>query len=302
MILLRPPRLPIHDGHLDEHGALVAAALLVGKRLSAIYLGKYSLYLLRRIVLGVELLDAVVTQAAADALEETVTHAQGIHERSERTYLDTRHLGQTVYIRTEGRGVLHGHGLVGAPRRQHAAAERLLAAAQMVFERVDGIIRSAYHLHVITPQQPTRRIFGLRQQGIATVVYRTCRGGAQQLLHAEGGLEFEMRPVIQRVAHGIWYRLGPLLETLPIRSVTRTVTLRHTVRTHGAPLVVVAVEPYLRKAAETVILGYVARVEMAMVIYDRHLGRMVVIETACRLGLQQEVLVVEFFHNFRHTG
>jgi len=35
---------------------------------------------------------------------------------------------------------------------------------------------------------------------------------------------------------------------------------------------------------------------VAMVVDDRHLGRMVVVKTLRSLGLQQEVVVVELFH------
>ena len=123
------------------------------------------------------------------------------------------------------------------------------------------------------------------------------RSGVEQFRHPEGGLQFEVGPVVERVAHRIGNRLGPLLELLPIgRILARAILLIDPVGAHGAPFVVVAFEPDLRQVVETVIRSHVLGNQVAMVVDDRHLGRMVVVKTLRSLGLQQEVVVVELFH------
>ena len=103
--------------------------------------------------------------------------------------------------------------------------------------------------------------------------------------------------MVERVAHRIGNRLGPLLELLPIgRILARAILLIDPVGAHGAPFVVVAFEPDLRQVVETVIRSHVLGNQVAMVVDDRHLGRMVVVKTLRSLGLQQEVVVVELFH------
>ena len=74
--LLGPAGLMVHRGELDQHGGLELADLLGRQRLPAVYLIKNSVDLGLRIILGVELLDAVVRKAAADRPEELVTHAR----------------------------------------------------------------------------------------------------------------------------------------------------------------------------------------------------------------------------------
>ena len=167
----------------------------------------------------------------------------------------------------------------------------------MVLKRVDGIVRRADNLHIVAAHQASCRVFGLLQHCRATVIYIACRRGREQTLLTKGSLEFEVSPVIERVAHRIGYGLGPLLKLLPVRCITRAVTLRHAICTHGTPLIVIAIEPYLRKRAETVIRGYILGIEMAVVIDNGHLRRMVVIEALGRRALQQEIRVVKLFHN-----
>ena len=58
----------------------------------------------------------------------------------------------------------------------------------------------------------------------------------------------------------------------------------------------VAFEPDLRQVVEAVVLGDIRGNQVAMVVDDRHLGRMVVVKTLRSLGLQQEVVVVKLFH------
>ena len=239
----------------------------------------------------------MVREAAAHRLEELVTHTQGVDHVGEFRDRDPRDLGEFLDVGPEIGGRFDGHRLVGAPRREHLHRKAVLTHLDVVFERVDRVVRRADHLDVVVPHQAARMVFGLLQEGRTAVVDLARRRGVQELRHPEGGFQFQVRPVVERVAHRIGNRLGPLLELLPVgRILARAVTLLDTVRAHGTPLVVVAFEPDLRQVLEAVVRSHVLRDQMAMIVDDRLFGRVFVIKPLRRFGLQQKILVVELFH------
>src|SRR5690606_37356340 len=65
------------------------------------------------------------------------------------------------------------------------------------------------------------------------------------------------------------------------------------VRAHRTPLVVVPAQPQLRQIAELVVLGDLRGGEVAVIVEDGLVLRHLVIEFACDLGLEQEVVVDE---------
>ncbi len=166
-----------------------------------------------------------------------------------------------------------------------------------MFERIDGIIRRADCLDVIVLHQPAGMVFGFLKQ-VRTVIVNLpgCRR-IQQFRDTERRFQFEVRPVIQRIAHRVGNRLGPLFEFLPVgRILAGTVTFVNTVGTHRTPLVVVTLQPDFREILELVIGSHIFGNQVAMVIDNRHLSRMFVVETLRSRCLQQEVVVIELFH------
>ena len=108
-----------------------------------------------------------------------------------------------------------------------------------------------------------------------------------------------MSPMIKRIAKGIGYGLCPFLKLLPIAGIlTSTILLIDTVGTHSTPLIVVATQPKFCDALETVVISYHLWYQMTMIIDNRHLCRIVVIQILSNLGLQDEILVVESFHKY----
>ena len=83
MELLCPSCLVVHHAELHQHSTLILAYLLVGELLATIHLRKDLLNLQLGVILGVELLNAVVAQAATHALEVAVTHLQSINKCGE---------------------------------------------------------------------------------------------------------------------------------------------------------------------------------------------------------------------------
>ena len=71
------------------------------------------------------------------------------------------------------------------------------------------------------------------------------------------------------------------------------------VRAHGTPLVVIALQPYLEKVLEPTVVGNVGRREMRVVVENRLRRGILVIQTFGRLGLQQEIIMDEFQRGLR---
>lgn len=86
-----------------------------------------------------------------------------------------------------------------------------------------------------------------------------------------------MRPMIKRISHRVRHRLGPFKEFLIRGLISGDVFLGNAIRSHRPPFVMVSAQPYLRKILELVILRYLPGIQMAMVINDGHLRRMLVI-------------------------
>lgn len=172
----------------------------------------------------------------------------------------------------------------------------------MVLQRIDGVVGGADDLDVVVLHQTAGEELGLLQL-LGALVVNLARGlRAEQVGDAERRLELQVGPVVQGVAHGIRNRLCPLLELLPIGSILACAEpLVDAVGTHGAPLVMVALQPDFRQVVEAVVRGHVPWNEVAMVVDDRHLGGVLVVEPFGGTRLQQEVVVVELFHD-RYFG
>src|SRR5688500_6587969 len=77
----------------------------------------------------------------------------------------------------------------------------------------------------------------------------------QAVTHTEGIFQLQVGPVPERIAQRVRHRAGPRFELLPSARLAGDEPLGHAVGPHGAPLVVVAVEPELADAGEAMVLG-----------------------------------------------
>ena len=105
--------------------------------------------------------------------------------------------------------------------------------------------------------------------------------------------------MVEWIAEGVRNGLSPFLKLLPVGCVlTCAESFVNSVRTHCTPLIVVAHKPYLCNRLETFVLCYHLRDEVTMVVDDRHLLCVFVIEFLSGFCLQQKILVHECFHNY----
>ena len=137
------------------------------------------------------------------------------------------------------------------PRQENSAAESVAAARSQISRRV-------------RPKQP--------------------------IADPQRPLQFEVRPVIERIAERFGNGPGPLLELLPVRGVASDVALGDAGGTHRAPLVVIAVEPDLRKVLEATVRGDLLRGKVGMIVDDRQVAGVLVIQLNGAIVLEEEVL------------
>ena len=91
----------------------------------------------------------------------------------------------------------------------------------------------------------------LRKRGIGSLP--DCRGGIliEQVGNTEIALQFEMGPMIERIAQGVRNGSRPGQEFFVRRGVAGDVSFRDAVGAHGTPFVMVAFEPYFEEIGES---------------------------------------------------
>src|SRR5690606_34159046 len=122
---------------------------------------------------------------------------------------------------------------------------------------------------------------------------RAGRRGTEQIVDAEVPPQFEMGPVVERVAQAVRHGGRPGRELLPGVGITGAETLGHPIGAHGPPLVVIAFEPDLGQRGETTIGGDVLRRQVTVVIENRLAGGVLVKQPARRVTVKEEVLADE---------
>ena len=235
------------------------------------------------VVAGVEVLQAVVGELAAHGGEEVVTLLEGFLQVGVGVDLHVGGLAEFLQVFLVGLGVLDGHGLVGTPGGDDLGAERVLGDHLVPAQVVGRVVGGADGLHVELADEGLAAEFGRGELGVALLEDLTGGLGGEELVDAEHAAELQVRPVVERVAHRVGHGLGPLLEGLPGAVLAAgQVVLGHAVGAHRTPLVVVAVvavhQPELGDVAELDVLGDLLGHQVAVVVDDGHLLRMLVIE------------------------
>ena len=298
VILLSPVCIIVHFCTNSKECILILANLLNRKLLSAHSLSEDSLNLRICILLIIELLDTVVRKLATILCEEVVTLLKSINHILESSDGNTSYFAKLIDIFSIV-WLLDVHSLVRTPCRNHLNLETTLASLLVVAKVVDWIICSTYALYIIMTHQTTSAKLWLQQFLVTLVINLTCCLWRKKLIDTESSLKLKVSPMIKRVAESIRYGLSPLLKLLPVRCILScTETLINTISTHSTPLVVVATKPKLCDALKLVVVSNHLRNQMAMVIDDRHLSRMIVKQILCSLCIQQEVFIHKLFHVF----
>ena len=121
----------------------------------------------------------------------------------------------------------------------------------------------------------------------------------QQFVDAEVAFQFEMRPVIERIAERVRDGTRPREEFIARIGGASDVRFGNAVGTHRAPLVMVAFKPRFEKIVEAAIGGDVGGRKMRVIVEDWLGCGVGIVEATRRFGLQEEVVVDEGHHGLR---
>src|SRR6266481_8244073 len=110
------------------------------------------------------------------------------------------------------------------------------------------------------------------QPFIGLLPYMGSAGLVQKVINAEIALQLKMGPVIQRITQRVRDCFCPCGKLLIGVSIAGAVAFRHAITTHGAPFIVVSLQPDLKQVIEPAILCYLPGGEMAMVVKNRLAG------------------------------
>jgi hypothetical protein len=113
----------------------------------------------------------------------------------------------------------------------------------------------------------------------------------QQFVDSEIAFQFQVRPVIQRIAQRGRHGARPGEVFLVRKSVAGALAFRHPVGPHGAPFVVIAFQPDLEKILEAPVFRHILGRQMAMIIQNRLVLGELVIQPPRGLGVEQEIFV-----------
>ncbi len=251
------------------------------------------------LVIGtVEILQAVVGKLASIRGKIVVPFLQGFLESRIGVDFHIGCLTQALQIGLVRLGALDGHGGVRPPGWNHFHAKGMLGDHLVPAQVVGRIIRGADHFHIESADDGLAAEFGRSEFGIALLEDLAGRGRAEQFIYSEHAAEFQMRPVVQRVPHGIGNGFSPFLEGFPGAVFsTGEVLFAYAIGPHRTPFIVVTImpvhQPELGNVAELDVFGNLLRHQVAVIIDDGHFRCMGVIQRVRRITLQHKMIVNE---------
>ena len=254
-----------------------------------------------------DVIQTVVRSAAAHLGKELDALGQSVGDAVDAGQLFLAHnSGQLAHVLGKA-GLVDVDCLIGAEGRSHGELDGgvfldLLVPVQII----DGVIGGADEGHVGLLDQAADGQLGIVLQLVVAQVPDFLSGIAvQHALVAKEHMQLEVGPVVHRVADGHGQSLCKLLEALAVGLITGDVLLGHTVGTHHAPLVVVAkvaavrvaaAQPYLSDVLKAAVLVDLTGRDVAVVVADRHIRSVVVVQMLSSGRLEHEFLIHKCFH------
>ena len=146
---------------------------------------------------------AVIGQTAALRMEKVVTLSQRGDERGKAVDVHVAGSGKLFHPLVETGGLMDRQRLVGPERRQHFRRMALGRKRAVMFQIVHRIVRGADNLDLEFPQDALRG--QLRRGQFFICLLPDFIGGlfVEQFGNAEITLQFQMRPVIERIAQRV---------------------------------------------------------------------------------------------------
>ena len=238
----------------------------------------------------------VIGQARAVRVEEIQTGFQRLHHAFQIQAVDAGDAGQAVHVIHKAAALDVEH-LVRPPRRiDLEIAGGVLLDQGVMLQIVHRVVGGADDLHAEFLDQAAAAVFLRRQQRVRAVP--NVLGGlfAQDILDAEHAAQLQMRPVEHRVADAVFEARGKGQPLVMPACVAADELLVHAVGEHHAPLVVVAAEHQLADVFELMVFIDHARGDVAMIVINRHVFRVLVIQLFGHIIFKQKILIHKRFH------
>ena len=234
---------------------------------------------------------AVIGETATCLMEVIVTFAQSVQEIREGADMDIGGGSETLDPGIEYGGEMNVQGAIGAKRRVDTRGQMGRGNLGVGLQIVGGVIGGAEGTHPELGENSLRGQFRGFQKLVGMLPNFRSRLFVEQFVDAKIALQFQVSPVVERIAEAVRDRGGPSEELVVGRSIAGTKGFSDAVGTHGTPFVVIALEPNLEEVAKPPIGGDVRRGEMRVEIKDGLTGGKSVIEMAGGGVLEQEILV-----------
>ena len=188
-------------------------------------------------------------------------------------------------------GVFDFDGFVRAPAGADFDGKGFVGGdGGVVFEAVAGVVSGADHFDVHLFEDAARAEGGFFEAGVRFLPDGFGACAVQQGGDAEGAFEFEVCPVIERVADEVRHGFGVGLEFFARAGVAGDEVFGDAEGAQAAPFVVVAFEPDGGKIGELAVRGDVSRRQVAVVVVDGLVFGVVVVEGARGVVVEEEVV------------
>ena len=286
MQLHRPaqPRVLLADK--QKEGRLVLKILLVGDSVACQSLCKNALNLLlgRRHIHSI--IETMVAGLAAHFIEKCKAFHQRLLQIGKTGNGDIRRLAQTLHIICKARRS-NLHCRLRSPCRKHLNREAVvLAKLLMIAQIIRRIIGGAKQGHTGMNNEVSGAHVRRSKLLVAELPHLLRSITVQYTVVVKVTLKLQVAPVIQRISDGLFQSLRPLLEFFPVTGIPCNVAFLHTIGAHLAPFVMIAPQPYLCDILKAAVFGNLFGTDVTVVIQNRHLCRIIVIQNFRGLCLQ----------------
>lgn len=258
---------------------------------SGAHFGKDGAQLRFRRVGGEGRFQPVVGEPAAGGVERVVAFREGPDKCIQIPDVSVGERAEPVAPGVECSGVVDAEGQVRAECRQHARGQAGHSGPAMPDQVVRRVVRGADDLDIHFFQDAACGERAVRELFAGLVPDAFGGGLVEQFSDAEVAAQFQVGPHIKRVAQRVRHGAGPGLEFLEIaRVLAGDEFFRNAVGAHGAPLVVVALQPDLCEVVEPAVLRDVLRRKVIVVVDDRLSRGHAVVQVAGDRRGEQEIV------------
>ena len=154
----------------------------------------------------------------------------------------------------------------------------------MPFQSIHRIIRGTDQFDVGLPDNISYGHSVFLKFCVAEIPHFFCCLSGEMSGITKIALQFEMTPVVQRIADGFFQRFRPFMELFPVTGTAGNIVFIDTIRAHQAPFVMISAKPDLGDIVKLPVLGNLPRVDVAVIIDNWHIFGIFVKQFLCGFG------------------